>query len=459
MRQVLLALLFFLLFLALVVLGLYISDRAAGPGRSARDESLRDFRGLGGGVDTGTLWLERSEAELEQLRENDKHLRLEMEKILARWQEEQEKLERLEQNLEHMESGWQLRNESIALAGALAGETAAVTLPPPDAVAGPPLLPEENLPPSAPFSPESFSGVSSSGVSSGDLSPLPAAAGDDFLLLEVNVAGVAPGASAAGGHASHRVAGYLPAGSFVTARLLTGLDAPTGGLARGNPIPVLLALADDGQLPNRFRHRVRECQVTAAGHGDLAAERAYLRLERFSCVLRDGQVLDLQIRGYVVGEDGKAGLRGRVVSKQGALIARSLVAGVAGGIGEGLSQSLTSISTNALGSVSSVEGGQLLQYGLARGAGNALDRIARWYLERAEEVYPVIEVASGRRVELVLTEGLELGADLLARAASPQGSPGFPRGGFSGAMPHEVFHGDSPRGDSRSFEKSWGRSP
>nr|MBS0022323.1 TraB/VirB10 family protein [Gammaproteobacteria bacterium] len=133
-------------------------------------------------------------------------------------------------------------------------------------------------------------------------------------------------------------------------------------------------------------------------------------------MLNDGTVLELGTQGYVVGEDGKAGLRGRVVSKQGRLIALSLVSGVASGIGDAVSQSFTSIATNPLGSVQTVNPEAIAQYGVAQGFAKALDRIAEWYLDRANEIYPVIEVDSGRVVEVVLTDGLDFGVDLFNQA-------------------------------------------
>ena len=164
--------------------------------------------------------------------------------------------------------------------------------------------------------------------------------------------------------------------------------------------------------PNRFRSRVKECFVTAAGYGDISSERAYLRLERLSCVLKTGEVVEAQVKGYVSGVDGKTGLRGRLVSKQGQIIAKSLLVGIASGIGRGLAQSVTTTSTSALGAVQSVDPERIAQYGLAQGAGSALDRIAEWYLERANETYPIIEIDAGRTVDIVLTEGVDLGADL-----------------------------------------------
>ncbi|QLQ32055.1 MAG: conjugal transfer protein TraB [Candidatus Thiothrix singaporensis] len=211
---------------------------------------------------------------------------------------------------------------------------------------------------------------------------------------------------------------YLPTGSFVKATLLSGLDAPTGGQAQSNPQPVLLRLVDDGTLPNQFSSRIRSCHLTAAGYGDIASERAYLRLERMSCVLRDGKVVDSPIKGFVTGEDGKAGMRGALVSKQGQMIAKALVSGVAGGIGSGISEAYSSISTSATtGTVTTVEPGKIGQFGVANGFGKTLEKVADWYLQRANETYPIIEVASGRSVDIVLTEGFGFGVDILAGAA------------------------------------------
>jgi conjugal transfer pilus assembly protein TraB len=201
---------------------------------------------------------------------------------------------------------------------------------------------------------------------------------------------------------------YIPAGSFGKAFLLSGLDAPTGGQAQGNPVPFLVKLKDQGKLPNGFRSRVRDCHVVLAGFGDISSERVYARTEILSCVLKDGRIIETALSGYISGEDGKAGMRGRLISKQGALIARSLVAGIAGGIGSGIAQSYSSISTSPIGSVTTVDPEKIAQQGLAAGFGTSLDRISKWYLERADETYPILEVDAARTGDIVLTKGATL---------------------------------------------------
>ena len=119
---------------------------------------------------------------------------------------------------------------------------------------------------------------------------------------------------------------FIPAGTILTGVLLNGLDAPTGKKSKKEPMPVLFRIKKEAILPNRFHADLRECFLLASGFGDLSAERAYFRGETFSCVRQDGGVIEVPMNAYATGEDGKNGVRGRVVSKQGALLAQAMMA-------------------------------------------------------------------------------------------------------------------------------------
>lgn len=206
---------------------------------------------------------------------------------------------------------------------------------------------------------------------------------------------------------------YLPSGMFGPARVLSGLDAPTGGQAQSNPHPVLLELTDLANLPNQYRYDWKYCRITAAGHGDISSERAYIRTESMSCVSKDGQrVLDVPLKGYIAGEDGKAGMRGRLVSKQGQALANALLAGVVSGIGSGLSESSKTTSVSALGSTSTVNPGDAYKAGIGEGVGKALDRLSNYYIQLAEKMFPVIEIDANREVDVILTKGVPIDVDL-----------------------------------------------
>jgi len=206
----------------------------------------------------------------------------------------------------------------------------------------------------------------------------------------------------------------IPAGSFGQAVLLSGLDAPTGGMAERNPHPVLLELIDNGNLPNKYRHKVKQCRVVGSGFGNISDERAYIRLERLTCVLRNGDIVSEVATGVVTGEDGKNGLRGHLVTKQGALIANAFWAGALSGMGEAIASSYTAVATTAAGTVSTLDPSRVTETGLASGVSNSMEKIADWYFKRAEETYPIIEISAGRIVNIFLTEDLSLNANLLA---------------------------------------------
>lgn len=195
---------------------------------------------------------------------------------------------------------------------------------------------------------------------------------------------------------------YLPAGTMITGVLLTGLDAPTGRAAMRDPLPVLLRVKRDAVLPNRYRADYKECFVLLEAVGDLPSERAMMRANGMSCVRPDRSVIDVPMQGFAVGEDGKSGLRGTVVSKQGQAISKAMLAGFADGVSRAFGGQNQSVR---LGEGELPSGGAIGASGVMGGASTALDRIAQHFLDLANQLHPVIEIDSGRSVTIVLTKG------------------------------------------------------
>ncbi|MBT9136392.1 MAG: hypothetical protein DDT34_01468 [Firmicutes bacterium] len=193
---------------------------------------------------------------------------------------------------------------------------------------------------------------------------------------------------------------FIPTGSIFTGTMLNGLDAPTGRQASNQPIPVLVRVKHEAILPSRFRSDVREAFLLGAGFGDLSSERAYIRAERLSMILRDGSVIDIPLRAAAVGPDGKTGVRGRVVSKQGAVIGKALLSGMA----DGISRAFGGTQIGGSGG----EDVDLAGAAFGGGASSGLDRIASYFLSQAEAMYPVIEIDGGRELSFILLEGVEL---------------------------------------------------
>jgi conjugal transfer pilus assembly protein TraB len=277
----------------------------------------------------------------------------------------------------------------------------AQSLPPPSALPPPPPAPRGPTMGALPVMPP---GVPPAPLSSALSLPAPAAPTLTRIAVADRAATSAPTPSTAD---ARTLSTFLPV-SFTRGTLLGGLDAPTGGQSQSNPHPVLIRLSDSTVLPNRFRGEYRDCFVIAAGYGDISSERAYLRTENLSCVRADGAALEVRIQGSVYGEDGKVGMRGRLVTKQGQMLANALLAGVVSGIGQGLATSSTSYSTSALGTIATASGADAYRAGLGTGVGRALDRLAQYYIKLAENTFPVIEVDAGREIDVVITKGVRI---------------------------------------------------
>jgi hypothetical protein len=209
----------------------------------------------------------------------------------------------------------------------------------------------------------------------------------------------------------------IPATFFTKAVMLSGVYAPTGGAADKEPLPVLFQIMDNGSLPNQFRHRAKECRVIGAAKGNSSDERVYIRVEQLTCILKNGEIISKKITATVNGEDGSNGIPGTLIEKRGAFIARALFSGVASGIGKGLSQSFSTLATTATGTVQSVNPGDIGKFGVAQGTGSTLEKLSEWYMERAEELYPVIHVSGSRMVDIFFLKDVELDTNLFERAS------------------------------------------
>lgn len=209
---------------------------------------------------------------------------------------------------------------------------------------------------------------------------------------------------------AEKVFAYMPAGSMVEAVLMNGMDAPTSAVSQKNPVPAVMRVKSDAILPNHFTHDIKECFVLVSGFGVMSSERAQLRTETYSCIRENGQVLEGKLDGYVVGEDGRVGARGRLVSKQGSLIAKSLAAGVLSGIGQVITPMNVpqlNLNPSSMVQTQTTDASTVAQTGVARGLSDASKAAAHFYLEIAREMTPVVEIDAGRKLTIVLIKGVE----------------------------------------------------
>ncbi len=203
------------------------------------------------------------------------------------------------------------------------------------------------------------------------------------------------------------IATYLPPGAFARATLLTGVYASTGGAA-SDPMPVLMKVENAAILPNKWRTNIDACMLTGAATGDLSSERVQIRLDRLSCVGKNGETLDVRISGYAVGADGKVGIRGRLVTRSGQAIAAAISTSMLQGIGRAVSLSSQTTTTSLSSGTQTVDYANAWRGGLGDGFAKGMDRISAYFLRLAEKILPVLEVDAGSPVDIVVSQGVRL---------------------------------------------------
>ncbi len=222
------------------------------------------------------------------------------------------------------------------------------------------------------------------------------------------------------------VSAWLPAGAHAEAVVLAGVDASAGISSQGDPRPVLLRItgpawtaAEDGTA---LQVDIDGCTVTGAAHGDLSSEKVYARLQTMTCAgPRPGTVVETPVAGFVAGS-GKTGVRGPVVSREGALVEKAFLAGVVSGVGQGAAQAFQpqAVATGGGAAVANTGLGDIGRTGLGAGASSAGQKVADYMIRRAEQYQPVIQLQAGTKVTLVFLEG----ARIDGRAVQPQSNNG-----------------------------------
>lgn len=207
----------------------------------------------------------------------------------------------------------------------------------------------------------------------------------------------------------NQYAGLLPLGSFAKISLLTGLDSGTSEYTRANPQPVLMRVQSHAQLP-QGKYKLKSCFVVGSSYGDLSSERVFIQLSRISCVDKSREMmLTGSISGYVTDSDSTQGLKGKLIRRDGQLLAKSMLAGFASGLSSIASEAGTDQVQTVSGAINStISTDRILETGGAEGVNTTMEALAERYLEEAKNLFPVISVAGGRVGTIVITKDVKL---------------------------------------------------
>lgn len=206
--------------------------------------------------------------------------------------------------------------------------------------------------------------------------------------------------------------GIIPPGSFVRGRILAGVNAPTGG---SEPYPVLIEITDPINTPSFETKNIESAFVIGSAMGDLASERANIRLEKLVFYYRDGSVFDEPVKGWVVdGNDGEYGVKGKLISKEGRFIGTSLLAGFAGGLSKAVEAAGKVTTVSPIGSVTSTISKEMIaRVATASGISKAAEMLADFYIDKAKKLFPVVEIKPGIPVDIVFMDEIRLKEEAL----------------------------------------------
>ena len=199
----------------------------------------------------------------------------------------------------------------------------------------------------------------------------------------------------------------VPAAVSVKALLVSSVDAVCGVYANSDPVPVKLRLLDDAHLPNGVKINLKGSLLIASAYGNISNERVYMRLERLTQVNSKGEAIETDVVGYVSGEDGKFGVQGIVIDRSVKIVKNAAASGFLGGVGQVLQSAVSRHPVDSFNTYS--VGTDIAQKGAANGASSAFDMLAEYYIRRAEQVQPVLQVNAGRIVDITFTHGFAKG--------------------------------------------------
>lgn len=205
---------------------------------------------------------------------------------------------------------------------------------------------------------------------------------------------------------------YVPSGTFAKAVVLGGADADASvnGQSKNNGV-MLFKIISPGNLPNGQRSHLNGCFLTASSWGDISSERAYVILDKLSCARKGEPIIDKSVEGWAFFA-GKVGIKGIPLMRDKKVVQWAGFSGALSGIASAAQYAQSVQSFSGLGgAVSVVPSNNIGPYAAYGGASKAADMLSEYYIKRAEQYHPVIQVGAGNLVTIVFKGGFYLEPD------------------------------------------------
>lgn len=203
---------------------------------------------------------------------------------------------------------------------------------------------------------------------------------------------------------------YIPETSYVTGILVGGIAVSTSIGSASAPVPVLIRINDRGNLPKNFITNLTDCRILGSSYGDLSSERAVIRAESLVCTEKD-EITITKIAGIIYGDDGMNGIKGRVIDMSSKHLKNAAIGSMISAFGNTIKNE-ADLSITPYGAIARKgrSTSQNIRENSFKGAGNAAEKIAEYYIKQAENMSPVLQIPGGTKVDVVFTKGVYLGS-------------------------------------------------
>lgn len=204
---------------------------------------------------------------------------------------------------------------------------------------------------------------------------------------------------------------------FAKGTIVNGVTTQTLQYGKSQPEPIFISLDSTVAMANSFLGDARDCLLMGTVSGDFGSSRAKIRLSKISCSMQNNndemEYIDAPIDGWIFGEDGQNGLKGRLITKEGDIISKAIPLGLLEGAIATLSASPvlltdgnTGTSTTALSAANpnDVVSMQAAQ-GFTSGGTKVVEKIAEYYVKLLDSLNPMVEIKAGRTVTIAFKGG------------------------------------------------------
>jgi hypothetical protein len=200
-----------------------------------------------------------------------------------------------------------------------------------------------------------------------------------------------------------------PAGSGARGVLITGVYA-----TQGNAYPVLIEVVGPFyETMRRTNDKFQNAFIIGEAVGDISSSRVYVRLQKISVYLEgEDRPRTFPVYGWVTDTDGgEYGVKGRVTRRDGSFLALAIISSFLGGVGEAL-QAAGTITTDITGGggmfqTQQIDTTKIWEVAAASGLSRSAEQLSQRFMDRADELQPVVHVQPGIIIDVFLLQDLK----------------------------------------------------